>query len=81
MAIRLAHNCTNCQQLKANHSCSIHEVQVEGQYTCDQFEMKIALKDLRHCGSCSRYHTTHCAHPEKATAGMLCASWAPQATA
>ncbi|MFT5892126.1 MAG: hypothetical protein ACI9Y7_002235, partial [Dokdonia sp.] len=55
MAIRLAHNCSNCDQLKEGNLCAKHNVQVSTHYTCDSFEMKALLKDERNCVTCSRY--------------------------
>ncbi len=81
MAIKLAHNCSNCDQLKDGNFCLIHNVHVSDKYTCDSFEMKAALKDDRNCVTCSRYQDTDCANPTKAAPGMLCASWAPQGQA
>lgn len=81
MAIKLAHNCANCSQLKDSNFCTKHNVYVSGQYTCDSFEMKASLKDDRSCLSCTRYEQTDCANPTKAAPEMLCASWAPQGQA
>lgn len=81
MAIRLAHNCSNCDQLKEGNFCTKHNVHVNTHYTCDSFEMKASLKDERNCVTCSRYEKSDCANPEKSAPGMLCASWAPQAQA
>lgn len=81
MAITLAHNCANCDQLKNGNFCKKHEVHVSAQYTCDSFEMKASLKDERSCTSCSRFENTDCANPSKAAPSMLCGSWAPPAEA
>ena len=81
MAIRLANNCENCENLAPNNTCSKHHVQVNNRYTCDSFEMKASLKDDRNCITCMRYEGDNCANPTKAAPGMLCASWAPQAEA
>jgi len=61
--------------------CSVHKVAVSAKHTCDSFEMKAALKNDAHCGNCIKFETSNCAHPEKSAEGMLCTSWAPQATA
>lgn len=81
MAIRLANNCENCENLSSNNMCSKHHVQVNNRYTCDSFEMKAAFKDDRNCVTCMRFEADNCANPSKAAPGMLCASWAPQAEA
>lgn len=81
MAIKLAHNCINCDQLKDDNYCNKHQVNVNSAYTCDSFEMKAALKDDRNCVTCKRYEESDCANPKTAAPGMLCASWAPQAQA
>ena len=81
MAIRLANNCINCDHYVDRSICAIHKVMVSGKHTCDSFDMKLSLKNDRNCLSCARFETEHCAHPDHASAGMLCASWAPQAEA
>lgn len=81
MAIRLANNCENCENLDSKNVCKKHGVIVNNRYTCDHFEMKASLLDDRNCITCMRYETTNCANPTKAAPGMLCASWAPQAEA
>lgn len=81
MAIRLASNCVNCQNLVEGSRCSRHDIQVSEKHTCDSFNMKEALKMGVNCGSCSRFQTATCAHPEKASAEMTCSSWAPKAMA
>ncbi len=81
MAITLAHNCSNCDQLKDGNFCKTHKVHVSAKYTCDSFDMKASLKDDRNCVTCSRYEESDCANPTKAAPGMLCASWAPQGQA
>lgn len=81
MAIKLAHNCVNCDQLRDGNYCKKHKVNVSAQYTCDSFKMKAALKDDRNCVTCIRFEKEDCANPTTAAPGMLCASWAPQAQA
>lgn len=78
MAIRLGNSCVNCENLSANEQCKIHGVKVSDNYTCDSFEMKVALKNDPNCGTCARFETSTCANPQKASPGMLCAHWAPQ---
>lgn len=78
MAIRLAHNCINCDHLMQGDICSVHKVMVNDHYTCDSFEMKSTLVDDINCVTCVRYEESDCANPEKAAPGMLCAAWAPQ---
>ena len=79
MPIRLSQSCTHCQALTSSSVCSVHEIKVNENYTCDQFSIRPQLATSRHCGSCARYKGESCAHPAKAAEGMLCASWAPQA--
>ena len=81
MAIKLAHNCVNCDQFKNGNFCKKHEVHISAQYTCDSFEMKAVLKDDRSCVTCTRFEGDDCANPIAASPGMLCASWAPQVQA
>lgn len=82
MAIKLAHNCINCNQLQEGNLCKKHQVKVGEQYTCDSFSMKAAIFNDHNCLTCSRYEdSSSCANPEKAAPEMLCASWAPQAQA
>ncbi len=77
MAIRLTSGCVNCQNLQENNVCGIHKTKVEIKYTCDSFDMTLAAKDAISCGTCVRFKTSKCAHPEKASSEMLCSSWAP----
>ena len=79
MAIRFANNCSNCKNLIENTFCSKHEVLVSQKYTCDQFDMRMELKNERSCSNCHKHETSSCSHPTKAAPGMLCASWAPSA--
>ncbi|MDT0554699.1 hypothetical protein [Patiriisocius hiemis] len=79
MAIRLANNCSNCENLLDGNLCTKHKVIVNAHYTCNNFEMKSL--DERNCVTCSRYEESDCANPTKAAPGMLCASWAPQTQA
>ena len=78
MSIRIGNSCGNCDNLTNNHQCGVHEVQVSESYTCDSFEMKVALKNDPNCSSCSRFEKASCANPQKAAAGMLCSKWAPE---
>ena len=79
MAIRLSSTCTNCAELSDAIMCNVHEVKVNGHYTCDSFSMRQDLMLDRQCTTCTRYQQDDCAHPEKASEGMLCKSWAPVA--
>ena len=81
MAIRLSSNCTNCEHLGKNKMCQVHQVNVSGNYTCDQFEMKMKLVQDRNCTSCNRYQETDCLNPTHAAPGMLCGGWVPRAQA
>jgi len=75
--IRLSTNCTNCSELSDAQFCNIHQVKVNGNYTCDSFSPTSDFHAQRQCTSCVRYKTDSCAHPATAAEGMLCASWAP----
>lgn len=77
MSIRLANNCSNCDNMMEGGVCRVHGVKVSNSYTCDSFDMKAALKDDRNCVTCVRYETSDCANPQKAAPGMLCSHWAP----
>lgn len=81
MSIRLATNCTNCVNFQNDNTCAQHHIKVSERHTCDSFTMKASLKDNMNCGTCTRYNTSSCPHPQKASAEMLCTSWAPKATA
>ncbi|MDO5608797.1 MAG: hypothetical protein Q4G08_10115 [Capnocytophaga sp.] len=81
MAIRLVNGCVNCQNLQENNLCGVHQTKVEAKYTCDSFDMVMAAKEAVSCGTCTRFKTSRCAHPDKASTGMLCSSWAPEAQA
>ena len=78
MSIRIGNSCINCENLAANEMCKVHGVKVATSYTCDSFDMKMALKNDPDCSTCSRYETETCANPKKAAPEMLCSHWAPQ---
>lgn len=78
MAIRLSTNCTNCAKLSASFMCNVHQVKVSESYTCDNFILKDTLNSRSDCTSCARFEADSCPHPAKASAGMLCTSWAPE---
>jgi len=77
MSIRLGNSCVNCQEIAEGQFCNTHQVKVNDHYTCDSFEMKIALKNDPNCDTCSRFKGASCANPQKAASGMLCSHWAP----
>lgn len=79
MAIRIGNSCVNCENLSANEICGVHKVKVSNSYTCDSFEMKATLKNDPNCATCLHYEKTDCANPQKASIGMSCSHWAPQA--
>lgn len=79
MSIRLASSCSHCEAFSAGKVCKVHDLKVSEDYVCDRFSLIPKLDSARHCGNCARHQTDACAHPSKATEGMLCASWAPQA--
>ncbi len=81
MSIRLGNSCVNCDNLTETSRCKVHEVIVNDNYTCDNFELKSALKSKHDCTTCARHHGPTCANPTKAAPGMLCNHWAPQAHA
>ncbi|MEM6842251.1 MAG: hypothetical protein AAF944_11485 [Bacteroidota bacterium] len=78
MAIRLGNNCVNCDHLMSDQMCKVHGVKVGSHYTCDSFDMKAELADMRDCTTCIRFEQDDCANPGKAAPGMMCAVWAPQ---
>jgi hypothetical protein len=77
MSIRIGNSCVNCQEMTEEQFCSAHQVKVNDHYTCDSFEMQVALKNDPNCETCSRYNSPSCANPQKAAPGMLCSHWAP----
>ncbi len=77
--IRLSTNCTNCAEMTDETFCKIHQVKVNGNYTCDSFTPGSGFNIQRQCTSCVRYQSESCAHPDKASEGMMCSSWAPVA--
>lgn len=77
MAIRLSNNCVHCSNMK-DHTCSVHQVKVNQDYTCDSFEMKRALKDDTNCTTCLRFSTSKCPNPNQAAPDMLCSQWGPK---
>ncbi|PRP67637.1 hypothetical protein [Nonlabens agnitus] len=81
MSIRLGNSCGNCEHLSSEHKCGVHDVFVNAHYTCHSFSLKAKMEDDRGCTSCARYGKPSCPHSEKATAGMMCNSWAPEKVA
>ena len=81
MAIRLANNCNNCENMRSDGMCTVHGVKVGPNYACDVFTMKASLRDERNCLTCVHHETDDCANPEKAAPGMLCSQWGPQKVA
>ncbi|MXV38761.1 hypothetical protein GO491_08785 [Flavobacteriaceae bacterium Ap0902] len=79
MSIRLVNGCVNCQNLTNNHFCTVHDAKVEEAYTCDEFDMRVSLKDEVECGTCYKFHTPECPRQEHAAVGMLCNEYAPKA--
>lgn len=77
MNIRLGNSCINCDNFK-NQFCTEHKTKVETKHTCDDFNMREAIKDESDCVTCSKYMSSQCAHPDKAAPEMLCSQWAPQ---
>ena len=77
MSIRIGNSCSNCNSLTANQNCEVHEVKVNAGYTCDTFNLRSDLKNDANCSNCSRFKQNSCAHPHKASSGMLCPQWAP----
>jgi len=78
MAIRFGNSCVNCENLSAKDVCKVHRVKVSDSYTCDSFEMKMALKNEPNCATCVYHEKSDCANPQKASPGMSCSHWAPQ---
>lgn len=78
MSIRVATNCGTCMSFTATNICKTHEVKVSNQYICDQFTGDSMLNKAIDCVSCSRHEREDCKHPDIATKGMLCTSWAPK---
>ena len=81
MPIRLATNCTNCNNFTNESTCAQHNIKVNERHTCDSFSMQDVLKEGMSCGTCTRFNTAACPHPAKAVEGMMCSKWAPQAVA
>lgn len=78
MPIRIANSCGQCTSFAATNFCNTHEVKVTEKYTCDQFTSQGDLNKSIDCGSCARFKRDDCKHPDIATKGMLCTSWAPK---
>ncbi len=81
MPIRLATNCTNCNNFKNDHTCVQHKIKVNERHTCDSFNMRENLRNNMTCGTCLRFKAANCPHPTKASPEMSCSSWAPRAVA
>mgnify|MGYP001800229026 CR=1 FL=1 len=80
MSIRIASTCSTCESFNASNLCVVHNVKVNQNYVCDSFAMNPSLNSQKDCGTCARHETDSCAHPDRASEGMLCMSWAPKAS-
>lgn len=81
MSIRLVNGCVNCENLTADSKCKVHETVVKDIHTCDDFDMRVSLKDEIECGTCSKFSTPLCPNNAHAASGMLCNEWSPKASA
>ncbi|MXV39106.1 hypothetical protein GO491_10535 [Flavobacteriaceae bacterium Ap0902] len=79
MSIRLVNGCVNCENLAADSTCKVHHAVVEKIHTCDDFDMRVSLKDEVECGTCYKFKTPECPNQLHATIGMLCNEYAPKA--
>ena len=62
MPIRLATNCTNCNNFTNESTCAQHNIKVSERHTCDSFSMQDTLKEGMSCGTCTRFNTVACPH-------------------
>lgn len=81
MSIRLVNGCVNCENLGNDHTCMVHHTIVKDIHTCDEFDMRVSLKDEVECGTCAKFHTPACPNQLNAAPGMLCNDYAPKANA
>lgn len=81
MGIKLAECCANCENHITGSVCSVQEIVTSENQVCESYEFRVALHRESDCLKCSKFQTSNCAHPKKASEGMLCTVWQPNAMA
>ena len=67
--------CTNCLHLGAKFQCTVHDMKVDFNNTCDKHELASRLSVSSSCSNCSAVNTSNCAHPGQAAQDLLCVDW------
>ena len=75
MNLNSVNTCTNCDNLQKNFNCSIHNVAVDLNNTCDSHNLKLSITKSSSCSNCSYQHTVNCSHPKQANKDLLCFDW------
>ena len=75
MALNSVNSCTNCENLEKSFNCSIHNVVVDLNNTCDNHNLKVNITKSSSCSNCSNHNTSSCSHPKQATNDLLCFDW------
>ncbi len=79
MKISLASCCANCEHFLNGQLCGVQEVVVSENQVCEAYEFKAVLHREDDCLKCSKFQTNNCAHPQKASEGIMCTVWYPRA--
>ena len=77
MSIRLTSSCGTCTSLTEQNICTTHNIEISSLYVCDNFVSDKKLNKISDCTTCARFKKDDCKHPDIATIGVLCTSWAP----
>lgn len=78
MEVKMAQCCGNCEFHVNGQLCSIQEIITGENLVCDAYKFRAVLHRDSDCLKCSKFQTSNCAHPKKASEGMLCTVWNPR---
>ncbi len=78
MKVKLAQCCGNCEHFINGQICSVQEIVVSENQVCEAYTFKPVLHREDDCLKCSKFQTTNCAHPSKASEGIMCTVWIPR---
>lgn len=78
MNVQLAKCCGNCENFINGQVCAIQEIVVSENQVCEAYQFKAVLHRDDDCLKCVKFQTNNCAHPQKASEGILCSVWYPR---
>ncbi len=78
MNVKLANCCGNCEHFINGQICAVQEIVVSENQVCEAYQFKAVLHRDDDCLKCVKFQTNNCAHPQKASEGILCSVWYPR---